>query len=830
MSALPQGTVTFLFTDIEGSTRLLRELGDGYAGALAEHRRTLRDAFVRHDGVEVDTQGDAFFVVFAKASDALAAAADARAALEDGPVRVRMGLHTGEPAVTNGGYVGMDVHRAARIAAAAHGGQILLSQATRDLVGGAGLRDLGEHRLKDLDLPERIYQLGADEFPALKTLSNTNLPLPPEPLIGRKKELADVLRAINEGASVMTVTGPGGVGKTRFALEVALELSNQFGDGVRWVGLAPIRDPKLVLPVIATAVGVEQSLEDELRRKHVLLLLDNFEQVVDAATDVAALQRACPGVTLLVTSREPLHVGGEREYPLAPLAEAPAVELLRQRAESSAPDFSADYHELVQICDRLDRLPLAIELAAARTKAMSVEVLLQRLDQRLPLLASPRRDVEERQQTLRATIEWSYELLEPEEQQLFARLAVFAASFELDAAEVICSADLDVLQSLVDKSLLRHGDDGRYFMFATIRELALEQLRTLDDATTLRRAHDDYFLALAEELNEREREMGARDLSGESRTRFERELPNLRAALTGLVEARRSEQVLRFGAALWRFWLNRTQYRDAAAWLEQAPLGDETISDEVRDAALTAAGAVAFYVHDDVDRAEAYWQQALELRREQDDPVRVGAALSRLASVVWRRGDFDRAIVYHEQALELFEQAGNQPLRLNELHFLGEAYRDRGDLATGERLLEQTVELAREHGLQLQLTNTLHSLGDLALDRGEPGQALDRFAVALAEAVAGGARRVQMYCVAGIAAALALRGDDVAAARLWGMAEDQERQLAFRMLGTERRRYENLMAGTRNRLGPAYDEAHAQKVGLTLDQAVAEARPYAPSP
>jgi tetratricopeptide (TPR) repeat protein len=367
-------------------------------------------------------------------------------------------------------------------------------------------------------------------------------------------------------------------------------------------------------------------------------------------------------------------------------------------------------------------------------------------------------------------------------------------------------------------------------MLATIKELAVERLGTVDDLAALRRAHDDYFLVLAEELNERERQMGTRDLSGESRARFDREVPNLRAALTGLVDTERSEEVLRFGAALWRFWLNGTQYRDAAMWLEQAPLGDETIRDAVREAALTAAGAVAFYVHDDVDRAEEYWQRALDLRREQDDPVGVGGALSRLASVVWRRGDFDRAIAYHEQALQLFEQADNQPLRVNELHFLGEAHRDRGDLATGERLLEQTVELSRRHGLRVQLTNTLHSLGDLALDSGDPERALERFAIALTEAVGGGSKRVQVYCVAGIAGALALRGDDVAAARLWGAAEDHERQLAFRMLGTERQRYEHLMAGPRERLGPAYDEAHGEKVGLTLEQAVAEARQYAPSP
>jgi predicted ATPase len=821
MTVLPQGTVTFLFTDIEGSTRLLQQLGDEYATLLEEHRRVLRDAFARHGGVEIGTEGDSFFVAFAKASDALTAAREGRDALATGPIRVRMGLHTGEPRVAEGSYVGIDVHRAARIAAAGHGGQILMSQSTRDLVGADGLRDLGAHLLKDLDSPERIYQLGDEIFPPLKSLSNTNLPLPPEPLIGRKKELADVLRAVHAGTRTTTLTGPGGVGKTRFALEVAAELSDHFADGVCWVALAPVRDPKLVLPTIAAAVGVND-LEEELSRKHVLLLLDNFEQVVDAAADVASLQRACPEVTCLVTSREPLHVAGEREYPLSPLAEAPAVELLRQRAEAVTPGFAGEYGELVQLCDRLDRLPLAIELAAARTKALSVDALLQRLDQRLPLLTSRRRDVEERQQTLRATIEWSYELLTPPEQELFARLAIFAASFDLDAAEAVCSADLDVLQSLVDKSLLRHGADARYFMLGTIKELALEKLDELDDRGAVRRAHDEHFLAVAEKLAEREREsVGGRDLGADSRERFERELPSFRAALAGFLDAGRDAEVLRLGAALWRFWLTRTQYRDAAAWLERAPIDDAAIAPDVRAAALAAAGALAFYVHDDVDRAEAFWQEGLALRREQDDPREEGVAFTRLASVAWGRGDFDGAIAYHEQALRLFERAGSEPLRLNELHLLGEAYRDRGDFDEAERLLEETVAVARAHGLGHQLTNTLHSLGDLALDRGDSNAALASFGEALDYGVETGFRRTQIYCIAGIACALAQRGDTSEAARLWAVAQDQERQLGFRMLRNERQRYERMMSDVSD---------PADGVGLTLEQAVAEARRYIAPP
>jgi predicted ATPase len=816
-SSLPAGTVTFLFTDVEGSTRLLQELGNKYPDVLAEHRRALREAFARHGGVEVDTQGDAFFVAFATATDALAAASAAREALADGPIRVRMGLHTGEPTRTDEGYVGIDVHRAARIAAAGHGGQILLSQATRDLVGADRLRDLGLHRLKDLAAPERLYQLGEDEFPPLKTLDQTNLPVQPTAFVGRERELAEVL-ALLDVHRIVTLTGPGGSGKTRLALQAAAESVEHYGDGVWFVSLAALRDPLLIEPTIARVVGGPDDLHEFLTGKRTLLVLDNLEQLLPDAADIVVRLDA----RILATSRSRLNIASEQEFPVPSLPIDDAATLFTQRARQLEPRFEPDA-AVRKIAKRLDGLPLALELAAARVKVLTPSKILDRLGRSLDLLTSGAYDAPERQRTLRGTVEWSYRLLTGDEQRLFARLAVFAGTFELEAAEAVCSAELDVLQSLVDKSLVRHGEDGRFFMLGTIKELALEKLGDLLD-TSLRRRHDDYFLDVAVELDARERLSGTRDLSSESLDRFERELPNFRGTLFGLLEDGRREGVLRFGAALSRFWLNRAQYRDAVEWLERAPMDDTGVPLEVRAAALAAGGAIAYYVHDDVDRAETLWREGLELRREQDDPRELAAAFTRLASVAWRRGDFDREIAYHKQALPLYEQAGDEGSRLTELHYLGEAYRDNGDYDEGERLLEETAALARGRGLNQQLTSTLHSLGDLALDRGDADTALQRFAEALAYAVETGSRRVQLYCVAGIACARLQLGDDRVAARLWGIAEDQERQLGFRMLSTERKRYERLMVAASERLGDAYEIVHRDGIGLTLEQAVAEAR------
>jgi predicted ATPase/class 3 adenylate cyclase len=821
--SLPHGTVTFLFMDIEGSTRLLQEIGDEYADVLAEHRRALRDEFARHGGVEVDTQGDAFFVAFATASDALAAAAAAREALADGPIRVRMGLHTGEPTVTEEGYVGIDVHRAARIAAAGHGGQILLSQATRDLVGADRLRDLGVHRLKDLAAPERLYQLGDAEFPPPRSVDQTNLPVQPTPFVGRERELAEVL-ALLDAHRIVTLTGPGGAGKTRLALQAAAESVERYGDGVWFVSLAALWDPQLIEPTIARVVGGADDLHKFLTGKRTLLVLDNLEQLLPQAADIVAQLDA----RVLATSRSRLNIAAEQEFPVPTLPIDDAAALFTQRARQLEPRFEPDA-AVREIAERLDGLPLALELAAARVKVLTPGQILERLGRSLDLLTSGAHDAPERQRTLRGTIEWSYRLLTADEQRLFARLAVFPGGFELEPAEAVCSAELDVLQSLVDKSLLRHGEDGRFFMLVTIKELALEKLGDLADASSLRRRHDDYFLGVAEGLDAGERQSGMRDLSAESLNRFERALPSFRAALAGLLEDDRREGVLRLGAALWRFWLNRAQYRDAADWLGSAPVDDATLPLDVRAAALTAAGAIALYTHDDVDAAEALWREGLELRTVQDDPHELGAAFSRLASIAWRRGDFDGAIAYHQRALRLFEQAGTEALLLNELQWLGETYRDRGDYDEGERVLEETARRARELGFEQQLTSTLQSLGDLSLDRSDPDTALHRFAEALAYAVATGNRRVQIYCIAGIACTLLQRGDDRAAALLWGIAEDQERRLGFRMFQTERQRYEYLMSGARDRLGAGYEAERRAEAGLTLEQAVAEARRHAPA-
>ncbi|MCY7303259.1 MAG: adenylate/guanylate cyclase domain-containing protein, partial [Thermoleophilia bacterium] len=511
-SDLPTGTVTFLFTDIEGSTRLLRELGsDHYAAALAEHRRALRTVFTAHAGVEVDTQGDAFFVAFPTAREAVAAAVSGQEVLASGPITVRMGLHTGAPMATAEGYVGIDVQRGARVGALAHGGQIIISSTTAALVEDQPQRDLGRHRLKDFDAPVHLFQVGIVEFPPLRTPGAVDLPTPATPFLGREQELFEAATLwLERDPRALTIIGPGGTGKTRFSIELGRFLAEEADGGTVFVPLAPVRDPALVVPLIAGALGASGDSPTAIatrvgdRRTHVVL--DNLEQLLpSAARPLADLLAAAPALRLITTSREPVRIAGESEYDLAPMGELDAVSLFLERAQAVRSDIadSPAVHELIL---RLDGLPLAIELAAARVKLLGPEQLLDRIAQRLDLLKGGR-DVDERHATLRATIAWSYDLLTEEEQQLFARLAVFRGGCTLDAAEAVCEADLDTLASLLDKSLVRRRTDAdgeeRFWMLETIREFARERLDSTDEEDALRRKQADRMLELSERAGTR---------------------------------------------------------------------------------------------------------------------------------------------------------------------------------------------------------------------------------------------------------------------------------------------------------------------------------------
>ncbi|MDP9285976.1 MAG: hypothetical protein M3P41_13635 [Actinomycetota bacterium] len=719
MRELPIGTVSLLFTDIAGSTRLLQELGESYADALAEHRRVLRAVFERRGGVEVDTQGDASFVAFQKASDAVAAAVEAQAALaKTGAIRVRIGIHTGEPIRTDEGYVGIDVHRAARIAAAGHGGQILLSPSTRVFVDSDALRDLGEHRLKDVG-EVRLYQVGLEDFPLLESLNQTNLPLPPTPLVGRKRETADINRLLRvEGSRLVTITGPGGIGKTRLALEAAAELVVAFDDGAWFVDLSAVRDPQLVEPAVAAALSARGELADYLRDRELLLVLDNLEQVINAAPGVGRLLESCPRLTVITTSREPLRLRVEHEYPLQPLAETSAVELFRQRAQAIAPAFDADFERLTELCRRLERIPLAIELAAARVKILSTDELLSRLERRLPLLTGGARDAPERQRTLRATIEWSYELLPEDERLLFGRLAVFAGGWTLHAAEAVCDAHLDVLQSLVDKSLARSEED-RFRMLETIREYALERLEDSNKADQLRRRHAAHFLALAERAEP--------ELTGSDQPiwleRLAADYENLRDALEWYATSPGSaSDGLQLAGALVLFWFIRGFYRDGLYWLERMLEASEGERTAARAGALWGAGLLHTLVGSE-ERAEPLLEQSLDLARGLGDKSRAARSLTVLGLLAFFRNDMRRACNLFEESAELAREADDGWCLADALGTLSSIYPLCGEVDVAETVGAEGLAIARRSGDRQGIRMALFGLALTAMRRGDLGAA-----------------------------------------------------------------------------------------------------------
>jgi predicted ATPase len=727
MSELPSGTVTFLFTDIEGSTRLLQELGGGYADALADHRRVLRESFAAYRGVVVDTQGDSFFVAFARASEAVAAARWAQDMLALGSIRVRMGLHTGEPILTDEGYIGLDVHRGARIAACGHGGQVLLSEATRRLIDAA-VSDLGLHRLKDLQAPERIFQLGKGEFPPLRSLNQTNLPVQPTPFLGRERELAEVLELFGrEDVRLLTFTGPGGTGKTRLALQAVAELVEEYPDGVWFVGLGAVMDPGLLLPTVAQTLEVreaagellKETLARHLQAKRMVLVLDNVEQLLPgAALQLGELCAACPHLELVVTSREPLHLAAEREFPVRPLSDDEALRLFTGRAQAALPDFELrdeNRSAVEAICNRLDRLPLAIELAAARVKLVTPGKLLPRLQQRLPVLVGGPHDAPERQRTLRAAIGWSHDLLSEEDRLLFARLALFSDGFTLEAAEEIAGAELDTLASLIDKSLLRGEDDGgtepRFMMLETIREYAVDRLDEQSDALELRSRHADFFLSLAEQA-----QVGLRGPDrGSWFERLESEMGNFRSAISSSLAQGRIPIALRLVAALTAFWEPRGHWVEARAWLDEVLAQSKGMSIPERARALFEAGGLSLF-QGEIGTSRAQLEQSLELAGEVGDRRTLARASGRLSWVQVLHGlDVDRAVPLGEEGVAVARGLDDSWVLAETLNDLACAY---GDLQYSPRsvsLLEESLQLRRSIGDIAGIADSLNNLGWQAL-------------------------------------------------------------------------------------------------------------------
>ena len=810
---LPTGTVTFLFTDIEGSTQLLQRLGtERFDEVISAHNERLRRAFA-DGGHEVRVEGDALFVVFPSAVKAVAAAAAAQLALakegfpHGADVRVRMGLHTGEGTAARldaaADYVGIDVHRAARIAAAGHGGQVLISIATRSLVegllpDGVTLRDLGDHRLKDLERPEHLYQLVVpgleSDFPPLRSLGSgiNNLPAQLTSFIGRTQEMQQLLGLLRS-SRLVTLTGPGGTGKTRLSLEVAASCLDEFAGGVFFIPLAAISDAELVIPTLASTLGVRDTparplrdaLIEHLRDRPTLLVLDNFEQLISASPIVGDLLAGAHGLKVLVTSREALRIAGEQEFPLPPLAVpkrgAPgrldelrridSVALFLQRARSVRPDLdltAGNADAIAAICDRLDGLPLAIELAAARSRLFEPRELLARLENSLSFLAGGR-DVPERQRTLRGAIEWSHELLAEPEQILFRRLAVFAGGCTLESVDAVCARaglELDPVEgvsSLHDKSLLRRDDAAagalRVSMLQTIREYAWERLRACHEESGIRRLHAGFFEELAKRAGAH---IPGPDQDGWL-DMLDLELDNYRAALKWAIDMGEPDAGLRTAAALGRFWLFRNHQREGRRYIEELlamPAG-ETGSLAARAAALSTAADIAGWQADyaasgplaqmslaayrelgdlpgiaqqlsslgyaavtsDPAAALRLFRESIEAFRQAGAPPEMGQALVGMSCVEMQLRDIAAASGHLAEALALFEGAGDASMALIPAGLLGVCARLAGDLSGARRRYVDVLLRAQRSGWQAGVTLPIAGLADLALEEGEAERA-----------------------------------------------------------------------------------------------------------
>ena len=769
MAELPSGTVTFLFTDIEGSTSRWEHQPEAMRAALACHDRLIRAAIKDHDGHVVKTMGDAFHAAFSRAPDAVAAALDAQRQLqaeawvEIEPLRVRMALHTGAAEERDGDYYGPPLNRAARLLAIGHGGQVLLSDVTAglvldDLADGLTLLDLGEQRLKDLIRPERVFQLVVpglhSEFPPLVSLDArpNNLPTHATPLLGREHELASAHeRLLRDDVRLLTLVGPGGTGKTRLSLQIAANLSDRFVDGIFFVALAPISDPDLVPTTIAQTLGVRDgggrsvlhALEEYLREKQLLLLLDNFEQILAAAPVVGELLNAAPRVKILVTSRSALQLRGEHEYAVPPLAlpnarspatpdalsQYSAVALFIERAAAIKSDFAVTNESapaVAEICHRLDGLPLAIELAAARIRFLSPQAILARLERRLPLLTGGARDLPARQQTLRSAIAWSYDLLTPGERALFRRLSIFVGGCTFEAAEAVCDPDgtlglevLDGIGSLVAQSLLLEissDAEPRFGMLETIREYGLKMLEAAGEITAVQQRHAAHYLAL---------------VTGSARVpadfdRLEQQHDNLRAALQWLIEQGDTEAALRLAAELTGMWGMRGYLTEGRDRLTRAlALPEAQARADTRASALDAGARLAFN-QGDYAVAQDFWEQSLALWREVADPGRVGSVLRSLGHLARERGDYATARALITESLEILRAARNVGVGRT-LNILGLVEFQQREYATARGLFQEALDLARQAQDEFGIMWAVARLGHVAHAEGNLAEARARY-------------------------------------------------------------------------------------------------------
>jgi predicted ATPase len=815
MGALPQGTVTFLFTDIEGSTRLLHELGPSeYADALAEHRRIVREAATAHGGVEVDTQGDAFFLAFPTPGGAAAAAVAAREGLAAGAIRVRMGLHTGTPTLTEEGYVGEDVHRGARIAALAHGDQIIVSPATAALLDAEPLLDLGQHRLKDFDGAVRLHQLGEREFPPLRTPGSVELPTPATPFLGREQELFDAVSLVYErDPRVLTIIGPGGTGKTRFSIELARLLGDDAEGGTVFVPLAPLRDAEFLLPALADRLGAMSPEPAAIaarvgeRRTHVVC--DNLEHLLPgAARPLAELVAAVPSLRLFATSREALRIQGEAELDLPPLVRDEAVALFCERAQAVRPDVTAT-DAVVELCERLDGLPLALELAAARTKLLAPELLLERIADRLDTLKGTR-DAEERHMTLRATIAWSHDLLDEDEQRLFGRLGVFRGGCTLETAEAVCDADLDTLASLLDKSLLRRRTgllgEERFWMLETIREFALEQLEATG-AEAVRHRHAAHFLALGEAAN-----LMAESDGPERAETVRAEQDNFRAAIDWAIGGD-PELAFRLAIALEQFWVMNDALEGVVRLQALLKQGDHV--PKVLRARALRVYAESTYIAGDIDTSERIQQESLREFRELGDEPGIAIALHRLAVCAIMARDLVRARELLDECLAICRRRPNRKLVADTFVKLGTIEWRDGNAERALELWEEGADRCEEIGFTWMQAIAVQAVADAAYEMGRTELAWTRAREALRLCRKCDDRQMTVFALAVLAQLESKVGRADRAGRLWGAIEAEESRGPLGHWDSERDEVAAIVVSP----SPEFEQGRASGKALSLDEA-----------